>query len=198
MGLLTALMCVITVYCTSMIYAQLKTIPAWNSKFTPLTYLAFALATGSGLLNVISFAFGRFQTDAGKFMAFLTIVAVFAVIVLKWLYWRKLRANKIQFTMAQATGLGEGVRQWEVPHTATNFIMKEMGYVVARNHAVRLQRICMVLLDAAFFLTFFSVKLPWLVLIAAPLMLLAAWVERWLFFAQAEHVVGLFYGKQHI
>jgi len=26
-------------------------------------------------------------------------------------------------------------------------------------------------------------------------MLIAAWVERWLFFAQGEHVVTLFYGN---
>ena len=198
LGLLTALMCAITVFCTGMIYRSLKTIPAWDSKFTVPVYLAFALATGSSLLCVISFAFGRFQTEAGKFMALLTIVLIFVVIVLKWLYWRKLRRSTGQYTMAEATGLGEGVRQWEVPHTATNFIMKEMGYVVARNHALRLQRICMLLLDAAFFIMFFSPMLPWLVFIATLLLLMAAWVERWLFFAQAEHVVGLFYGKERV
>ena len=198
LGLLTSLMCTITVFCTGMIYRSLKTIPAWHSRFTVPVYLAFAIATGSGLLCTISFVFGRFQTDAGKFMALLTLILIFVVIVLKWLYWRKLRRSVGQYTMAQATGLGVGVRQWEVPHTAINFIMKEMGYVVARNHALRLQRICLVLLDAAFFLTFFSPRLPWLVLILTPLLLIAAWVERWLFFAQAEHVVSLFYGKERV
>ena len=74
LGILTAVMCAITVFCTAMDYRSLKTIPA---------SLAFALATGSGLLNAISFIFGRFQTDAGKFMAFLTVVLILIVIALK-------------------------------------------------------------------------------------------------------------------
>ena len=198
LGILTAVLCAVTVYFTGMIYASLKTIPAWHSHFTVPTYLAFALATGSGLLNVVAFVFGRFQTDAGRFMAFLTIVLIFAAIVLKWLYWRKLRSGKGQYTMAEATGLGQGVRQWEVPHTATNFIMKEMGYQVARRHGLRLQRLCMLMLDIAFFAAFLSPKWNWLVLVCATALLLAAWVERWLFFAQGEHVVQLFYGKERV
>ncbi len=198
LGIATALMCAITVFCTAMIYAQLKTIPAWSNGFTVPVYLVFALASGSALLNVVSYCFGRFQTEAGNFMAFLTIILTFAVIVLKWLYWRWLRRRKKQHTMAQATGLGEGVKQWEVPHTSVNFIMKEMGYQVGRLHAYRLQRLTMLLLDAAFFLLLFAPKVPWLVFIAAAAILLAAWVERWLFFAQAEHVVGLFYGTEKV
>ncbi len=198
LGFLCALLGTVTVYCTAMIYASLKTIPAWHTGFTVPTYLAFALATGSGLLNVVAYFFGRFQTDAGRFMAFLTIIAVFAAIVLKWLYWRKRRADKGHYTMGEATGLGEGVRQWDVPHTSTNFIMKEMGYQMARNHGLKLQRLCMILLDVGFFAAFLSPLWPWLVMVTALALLAAAWVERWLFFAQAEHVVQLFYGKDRV
>jgi sulfite dehydrogenase (quinone) subunit SoeC len=35
---------------------------------------------------------------------------------------------------------------------------------------------------------------PWLSFIAAALALAAAAVERWLFFAEATHVVNLYYG----
>jgi len=195
LGLLTALMCAVTVYCTSMIYRQLKTIPAWDSRFTVPTYFFFALATGSSLLSVISVIFGRFQAGAGNFQSLLTVILIFICILLKMFYWRALRRAKARYTMGQATGLGEGVRQWEVPHTAENFIMKEMGYQVARNHARRLQNICAILLDVAFVLTLFTPYHAWLTFLVAPVLLLAAWVERWLFFAQAEHVVGLFYGK---
>ena len=198
LGILSALLSGITVFCTSMIYASLKTIPAWSTWFTVPTYFAFALATGSSLLNVIAFIFGRFQTDAGRFMAFLTIMLIFAAIVLKWLYWSKLRANKGQYSMGEATGLGEGVRQWEVPHTSTNFIMKEMGYQVARSHGVKLQRLCMIALDVGFFAAFLSPAWPSLVFVTAFALIFAAWVERWLFFAQGEHVVQLFYGKQRV
>ncbi|MBG1232608.1 dimethyl sulfoxide reductase anchor subunit family protein [Aestuariivirga litoralis] len=195
LGIATSLMCAVTVVCTAMIYASLKTIPAWYSRFTLPTYLAFALATGSALLSVVSVIFGRFQAGAANFQALLSVILIFIVIVLKWLYWRHRRRARREFSMGQATGLGEGVRQWEVPHTASNFIMKEMGFAVARKHARRLQFLCTLLLDIAFFLTLFSPKVPYLVMLVAPLLLLAAWVERWLFFAEAEHVSALFYGK---
>ena len=198
LGIVSALLSMITVYCTGMIYASLKTIPAWHTHFTVPTYLAFALATGSGLLNVTSFAFGIFQTNAGRILTLIALFAIFAAIVLKWLYWRKLRVDDGQYSMADATGLGPGVRQWEVPHTSTNFIMKEMGYQVARSHGRKLQRICMILLDVGFFTAFLSPRWPWLVFVTATVLLFAAWVERWLFFAQGEHVVQLFYGKQRV
>jgi sulfite dehydrogenase (quinone) subunit SoeC len=100
--------------------------------------------------------------------------------------------------MAAATGLGEGVRQWEVPHTSMNFLMKEMGYVVARRHGKRLRMFCILLLLAAFALMLLCLVSPLFSYLAVPVALLAAWVERWLFFAQAEHVVGLFYGKESV
>lgn len=198
LGILTTIMCAITVVCTSMIYAALKTIPAWNSRFTVASYIFFALATGSSLLSVISVIFGRFQAGAGNFQSLLTVILIFICIVLKWQYWRRLRRNPGRYTMGQATGLGEGVRQWEVPHTAVNFIMKEMGYQVARNHALRLQRLCTLLLDIGFVLTLFTPYHAWIAFLVVPVLLLAAWVERWLFFAQAEHVVGLFYGQARV
>jgi len=198
LGYATAILCTVTVFCTAQIYATLKTIPAWNSPLTLLVYLMFALATGSAWLMAISVFFGRFQAGAGNFQAFFTLISIFAVIVLKFIYWRKLRHAKGQYTMAAATGLGEGVRQWEVPHTSTNFIMKEMGYQVARRQARKLQQICMVLLDVCFVLTFVTPKYPEVAYLIVPIIMLATWMERWLFFAQAEHVVGLFYGKERV
>lgn len=191
LGWLTAILCWFTVFCTAMIYASLKTIPAWNSRLTIAGYLVFSGATGATWLTVITYAFGRFM----PFQSILASAAILATLVVKFMYWRTLDQRTKTFTMANATGLGEGVRQWEVPHTAQNFIMKEMGYAVARNHARKLRRWCLFLLDIAFFLMAFAGDRPWLSLIALPVLMLAAWMERWLFFAQAEHVVGLFYGK---
>jgi sulfite dehydrogenase (quinone) subunit SoeC len=195
LGLATAALCAATVFCTGMIYRQLKTIPAWHNRFTVPVYLGFGLATGSGLLCAISFCFGIFQTGAGKFMGLLTIALILMVALLKWFYWRWLNAAPLPYTMGQATGLGAGVRQWEVPHTATNFIMKEMGYQVARRHGQRLQMLTLLCLLAAALGILAALAFAPLVLPATGFLLVAAWCERWLYFAQAEHVVGLFYGK---
>jgi DMSO reductase anchor subunit len=71
-----------------------------------------------------------------------------------------------------------------------------MIYVVGRKHADRVRMIAMV----------FSVLLPAMALAYLPGMmavgvavathLLGALAQRWLFFAEAEHVVGLYYGKR--
>ena len=198
LGLATAVMCLITVVCTGMIYAQLKTIPAWHNRFTVPFYLVFGLATGAMLLSVVSVVFGRFQAGAGTFQVILGSVLLVGTMMLKWVYWRWLDKRERIFTMAEATGLGPGVRQWETPHTARNFIQKEMGYVVARRHVERLQMITLAMLAAALVLTLASLAWAWFVLAAALLALMAAAFERWLFFAQAEHVSGLFYGTQAI
>ena len=198
LGLVTAFMCMVTVYCTGKIYASLKTVPAWNSRLTVPVYMFFGLASGAAVLSAILVTFGQFQAGAGNFIAFLTLILIFTVIALKFFYWRGMRRNPGRYTMAAATGLGEGVRQWEVPHTSRNFIMKEMGYEVARRHGRRLQQLAMFLLDIAFMATFFSPKYPALAYVAAVALLMAAWTERWLFFAQAEHVVGLYYGQERV
>jgi sulfite dehydrogenase (quinone) subunit SoeC len=192
LGYATAIMCWITVFCTAKIYSTLKTIRTWHQPLTIPVYLAFSAATGAVLLTAIANLFGRFV----PFQSILAFAAILVLIVLKFVYWRRLEKAPRTHTMAAATGLGEGVRQWEVPHTSTNFIMKEMGYVVARRHGYRLRMFCLVLLDVTFALMVFCSNWPWLSYLAVPVIMLAAWVERWLFFAQAEHVVGLFYGKE--
>ena len=192
LGYLTAAMCAVTVFCTAKIYSTLKTIRAWNQPLVVPIYLAFSLATGSVLLAAIATFFGRF-------VIFQSILAMFVIVlasVLKFIYWRMLERAKRTHTMAAATGLGEGVRQWEVPHTSTNFIMKEMGYVVGRRHARKLRLVVLLFLNISFVLMYLATNWPWLSYFAVPTIMLAAWVERWLFFAEAQHVVSLFYGAE--
>ncbi len=194
LGWATAIMCAITVFCTGMIYAQLKTIPQWHHRFTTPGYLVFALATGACLLAAVATVFGRFQW----FQVALAAAVLAATLLLKWLYWRSIDAAKPQYSMASATGLGPGVRQWEVPHTNVNFIQKEMGFVVARRHAQRLRHIVLLLLAAGIVIAgLCAVASPWFSLPLAAVALAAAVVERWLFFAEAVHVVNLYYGREN-
>ena len=55
-GLLSAIFCIATVFATSMIYAQLKTVPRWNSGATPIAFLVFSIAGGALLSGQISVA----------------------------------------------------------------------------------------------------------------------------------------------
>ncbi len=198
-GLATALMCAVTVFCTAKIYSTLPTIRQWHQPLTVPVYLAFALATGAVFLMAIASIFGLYQI----FQAGLAIVALMVTLALKYFYWRRIDTEPKTRTIEAATGLapaGEKVRQWEVPHTAENFIMKEMGFVVARKHAEKLRRIVMALLVLAILLTAITIIIPQLALLFSIVALLlsagAAIVERWLFFAEAQHVVSLYYGAE--
>jgi DMSO reductase anchor subunit len=78
--------------------------------------------------------------------------------------------------------------------------MREMGYQVARRHAERLRRLSAVLLFlfpiVAGLLLLLNTPSPVQIAIAALSALSAAvgvLTERWLFFAEAEHVVVVFY-----
>jgi DMSO reductase anchor subunit len=92
------------------------------------------------------------------------------------------------------------VRVFERPHTEANYLTKEMGYVLARRHATKLRTLAVLLLAV---LPIVLLLLPvWIVvhldatpwLVAASLSaLLGAFVERWLFFAEAKHLVTLYY-----
>jgi DMSO reductase anchor subunit len=196
-GLATSLMCAVTVFCTAKIYSTLTTIRQWHQPLTVPVYLAFSLATGAVLLMAIASIFGLYQI----FQAALAIVALILTLALKYFYWRRIDTESKTRTIEVATGLGrsgEKVRQWEVPHTAENFIMKEMGFTVARKHADKLRRMVMASLLATVIVTVLTMLVPFLAivlsLVATVLSGIAAIVERWLFFAEAQHVVSLYYG----
>lgn len=193
-GIITGIMALVTVYCTGKIYSTLTTIRAWNNHLTVPVYLAFSLATGAVLLAAIASLFGRFQV----FQVIVGVALLVVAVALKFAYWRMIDAAPRDRTMENATGLGRigKVSQWEVPHTSENYIQKEMGYVVARKHAAKLRRLVILLLVMSGLSMLGGLLAPLMAIPAALLALAAAVFERWLFFAEAQHVVTLFYGAK--
>lgn len=190
---------VATVYCTGMIYGSLRTIRQWNHPLVPVFYLTAAASTGVLLYGLIFSMFG--YTSAVQEGLILCLVAVSAAV--KLVYWRQCDADKGQYTAEMATGLGAWgkVRPLEPPHTRPNFVMREMGYQVGRKHAQKLRRLVLLFLFAGPILA--------LALAAATGMAVFVWyllavlmtavgiaTERWLFFAEAEHVSMLYYGAE--
>ena len=76
------------------------------------------------------------------------------------------------------------------PHTEENYLLKEMGFRVARKHAQKLRRIALiagfVLPLAAVIATFFAEHIFDVALLAVAIMLnaIGTVTERWLFFAK--------------
>ncbi|MEO1001114.1 MAG: DmsC/YnfH family molybdoenzyme membrane anchor subunit, partial [Pseudomonadota bacterium] len=171
-----------TVYTTSMIYASLRAVPAWASGWTPAAYLSLALWTG-GLLALLALALSGGSTGAGA-----VLLAGGAGAVAKAGYWRR-AARPGPSTPGTATGLPGSVRLLEPPHTGTNYLMNEMGYVIARRHARVLRS---AVWGGLFALPALCVSAAAGGLLPVPLLLLAVasaalgiLTERWLFFAEA-------------
>jgi sulfite dehydrogenase (quinone) subunit SoeC len=194
LGIVTAAMAMLTVFCTAKIYSTLATIRAWNNRLTVPVYLAFALASGAALLAAITAVFGNFP----GFLVILSCLLLALTTGLKLAYWHSIDTAPRDRTIENATGLGAigRVSQWEVPHTSENYVQKEMGYAVARKHATKLRRLVILALVLAVALLLTALIAPHAALAAAALALFAAVVERWLFFAEAQHVVTLFYGAK--
>jgi DMSO reductase anchor subunit len=196
-ALLTILLCTITVYCTAKIYSSLPTIPQWRYPLVDVGYLVMALATGAVLLALLATLFGLNAPALGRLAA----AALVAAAICKWVYWRRIDAAPRRHTIEQATGLGfmGSVRQWEPPHTGDNFVMKEMGYRIARKHSSRLrsQVLAAFMMAAATVLAASLVTAPLATALAIVAVIsagLGVLIERWLFFAQAQHVAMLYYG----
>jgi DMSO reductase anchor subunit len=196
LALLTAICAGVTLYTTGMIYASLRTIRQWHQPLTAPVYIALGFASGAVLLNFVFNVFGY----AGTWSAWLAMICVAAAGAMKQAYWRGMDAERRTWTVGDATGLGHlgKVRPLEPPHTQPNYIMREMGYRVARKHAEKLR---LIVLLAAFAVPIAASLLSLVAgvgVAAAALAVLSMGlglvVERWLFFAEAEHVVMLYYG----
>ncbi len=184
LGWIGAVLSLATIYATSMIYGQLKTVPRWNHWTTSLLFLGYSL-TGGALLS------------GNTTMATYLSAALGVVQFVYWTLGDKRFADR-GHSQGTATGLGGlgDVRMLEPPHTGTNYLLKEMVYRIGRKHAQKLRVIGILLMSVVPFALLVTLDAGHLIGAVVVLLHLAgAFVTRWLFFAEAEHVVGLYYGK---
>ena len=182
-----------------MIYRSLKTVHQWANKWTVWLYLFMALASGAVWIAALLSA--TVGVDR-PYLAF-TVVSVLIAWRVKRMYWQFIDTTQHPSTPKSATGLkGETITLLEGPHTEENYLQQEMGFKIARKHADKLRQIV--------HLVGFTVPLVMLVmsyLLNGPLVMAASFiaavcmsvgvvVERWLFFAEARHVVTLYYGAK--
>ncbi len=184
-GWLGALGAFATVGTTSMIYAQLKTVPRWNNWTVPALFLSYAL-TGGALL-------------AGQSTPALAGALALAFAVIFHFQKGDLALHMAGETTGTATGLDRigAVKVFEQPHTQPNYLMREMIFHVARKHVPVLRLIALGGSSILPWMALFLVPLsPLTFAVIAVIHLTGAIAQRWLFFAEAEHVVGLYYGER--
>jgi DMSO reductase anchor subunit len=203
LAILTILLALATVSATAMIYASLKPVQRWANGYVLPNYLLLGFASGATWLALITA---------------IMLPAYYATVVLDWAaiiglgfaalgklaYWRFIDRSRSGSTPESATGLGAigKVRLFAAPHTEENYLLKEMGYQVARKHALKLRLIALAIgFTVPALLVFLATLVTgWL---AVGLLALATignaigtLTERWLFFAEARHTVMLYYGSE--
>lgn len=184
-----------TVACTAMIYASLPPIPAWRHRLVVPGYLLFALLSG-GLPMLLSTS-PRARGFDGVLPWLLAAIAL-ALVALKLAYWRDIDRTPSPQSRGDAIGLpARTATVFERPHTEANYITREMAFVVARRHASALRIVAVLLFAGLPLLCLFVANqdpaAAWPISLAIGAALLGAFAERWLFFAQARHLVTLYY-----
>ena len=184
LGVVGAILSVVTVFTTSMIYAQLKSIPRWNTKLTPAYFLSLSLAGGALLAGQITFC-----------LLLLLISGMIQLLV--WIKGDRALALS-GTTIESGTGLGAigRVRAFEPPHTGTNYLLKEFVHIVGRKHSAKLRIIALILMIGTPILLLSLSFSHFLTALSVISHISGLFISRWLFFAEAEHVVGLYYGKR--
>ena len=184
LGVIGAALSIGTVFTTAMIYTQMKTVPRWHNFTTPVMFLTICIAGGALLASKVDIAIPLLALAGAAQIA-------------HWVFGDKALASS-GTTLATATGLGARgeVRAFEPPHTGTNYLLKEFVFVIGRKHAFKLRIIAIVLMAGVPLLLLLLSHSHVLAALAVLSHLIGVFAARWLFFAEAEHVVGLYYGKR--
>lgn len=186
-----------TLFSTGMIYGCLKTIRQWNTALTPTNYLLLGLSSGSLLLTLV-LALNQQPIRALATLAFV-LTSIAAISKAIYYFWVKQVTGP---TINTATGFTRAkVRLLDTGHTAGTFLTDEFAYFAPVKLLLGLRVMVFV---AGFFVPLFFIGLIALGVESSSLAMLAVLAsfagigaERWLFFAEARHVVRLYHGAQH-
>ena len=183
----------LTVYSTGMIYACLKTIRAWNSPLVPTNFVLLGLLSGA----ITMFAILSYHSQQSELLLTLIMGLLCLAFITKAIYYYFI-GKPSKLSIKTATGLSsQKVRLLHTGESSKNFLMKEFGFDISVKK-VLLLRFCSILL---------IVVVPTLclitqstsfhfILIAVICNFLGLLLERWLFFAEAKHIVNLYYGRE--
>jgi len=163
-ALLNAVLAIVVLICTAMIYASLKTIRQWHNALTPVNFVLLGLLLGALILAVM---FAQQGLEVGRLLGVALIILVVAALVkITYFFW--------------------------IGQPAFGFQVDRVKLIWLRVISVTLAFVLPLLLLAGIFgaIGFGTLGLAALSAYAG------VFVERWLFFAEARHVVNLYHGSQ--
>lgn len=182
LGAAGAALCLVAVFCTSMIYAQLRAVPRWHHWTTPAVFLAFAL-TGGALVTLPA---------VPASLALLALSGLLAALFRDG--DRRIEASDLTLSHALGLGATTQVRSLELPRSGPSYVTRELVDASYGANTLGLRVAAVVLAGLAPAALRLVAPEAWLPL-ALALHLGGAIVARWLFFAEATHVAALYYGR---
>ena len=188
-----AVIALLTVLCTAMIYQSLKTIPQWHHLGTAFNYLMLALMSGGVMFNFFA-AFGASDASSHPAAIVVTLLCTAAGACGKWYHYRRIgKCEDIQ--VGNATGFSRArARLLDAGHTGATFLTHEFIYHCP---AATLRRRRILALTLTFLSPPLALWLPLPLAVAAALAMFAGLLlERWLFFAEARHSVRAYHGNR--
>ncbi|MBK8766926.1 MAG: dimethyl sulfoxide reductase anchor subunit [Burkholderiaceae bacterium] len=200
-GIMLVALALMVLVCTAMIYACLKTVPHWRSWHTVLGYPLFGLMSGAllwlAVQSVSAASSAAIDAQGGPQAGWwpgLALVLLAAGGVLKLAYYLRFARAPALPSLNAALGLPAGrVRLLDVGHSGRTFLTDEFVFALAREKARGLRWLSLALgfvLPAVLLVV--SVRWAGLALLICLAGLL---VERWLYFAEAQHVVRVYHGS---
>lgn len=188
MAILGILGSVITIFTTSMIYASLKAIPAWHNNWVKIGYQIFALSSG-GVAYIMVAGWQHYMT---------VVILLIVALAVKIMTWAHIDKHRGQYKREDALGLPDfgKARPFEPAHSQKNYLQREMGYELCPKRRAMMRWLA---LGCGFIIPAVLLYIGMPVSILITLVCLGGMMaERWLFFAEAEHVVRLYYDKDSV
>ena len=196
MAALSMVIAVVTVICTGMIYASLKPIRQWHNPLTMPLYLLFSLMSGCLLLLLLHLAL--YGALSGVLSACFIVTLIVAA-ASKLAYFAAI-GKPDGATIGTATGFSQAqVRLLDAGHTADTFLTNEFVYDAGALKLVKLRRLMLLLAFIVPLVLLATASYTQFKLLAYLLpvpVFVGLLLERWLFFAEARHVVRLYHGDQ--
>ena len=189
----------LTIFCTGQMYATLKTIPSWNNSLVTPIYIFNGITVGSLFVYSINFYFNYNIFLYEKFI----IITIILNLLLKISYWILIR-QKTNTNIQTAVGIkSKNISFFEGPHTGKNYLTTEMINKSnnKNNNFLRLTFCILTFIIPMYMINQYSTLiadqfiLKLSMIFVFILALVGMIIERYLFFIQSKHVVGLYYGN---
>ena len=189
----------LTIFCTGQMYATLKTIPSWNNSLVTPIYIFNGITVGSLFVYSINFYFNYNIFLYEKFI----IITIILNLLLKISYWILIR-QKTDTNIQTAVGIkSKNISFFEGPHTGKNYLTTEMINKSnnKNNNLLRLTFCILTFIIPIYMINQYSTLivdqfiLKLSMIFVFILALVGMIIERYLFFIQSKHVVGLYYGN---